>query len=403
MQTRLHTTKGHPGHSTHSLPLSGADLRMAKIFAAAIVYLMNDGGDPVQASPHPTPFTVSPGPGKMVRTVDGASLISRSGGNIVHTAGAGVEDPAYYWTDDAGAGFPRAVGLAYRLKKTLTANVWHLRGWVRSASANSGNLAGMFLSTPAVYNIWETSASSFTNLDSYAYGSEYQFAFVLKATGMWYFQKTPAGSWTLQGVTNSWTNTPMWPAFTDRGTAGTENEDKVWQLRAPFTTEYGIADINAAAPASASSHSPSSADNVIHFSFTLPGAPVALDKIEIRYRVQDASNYWTAYIERNAGNTAWDFKVDSVSGGVATNRVSAAGVGTPTGIQILVDTSSHRFSTCTGFGTTAEAWTTRGGLISVAHLNSTLPLSPVYVAGATAGNLRVYPRRSSNYSQLDEG
>jgi hypothetical protein len=61
-------------------------------------------------------------------------------------------------------------------------------------------------------------------------------------------------------------------------------------------------------------------DGFHHVDITAPGTWHALDRQELRFRIQDADNYWTYYVERNAGDTNWDMKLDLVESGVATNK-----------------------------------------------------------------------------------
>jgi hypothetical protein len=131
--------------------------------------------------------------------------------------------------------------------------------------------------------------------------------------------------------------------------------------------------------------------------FALNGAPAA-DEIAVRlnYRVQDANNKWTAYIKRNAGNTAWDYLVDSVSSGVVTNRVTVTGVGSPTTLRQVYAGSLHD-----AYSLVTTTWTKRGSQVSLSHMNTETAINVEFAAGTTVSGLRSLPRTSAAYAELD--
>ncbi|MFN8530185.1 MAG: hypothetical protein U0670_16420 [Anaerolineae bacterium] len=120
------------------------------------------------------------------------------------------------------------------------------------------------------------------------------------------------------------------------------------------------------------------ADGVHTFSFTLPGSPVAGQRIELRYRQQDDQNYWAAALVRNNANTAWDFRLDSVSAGVVTNRISVTGVGTPDSLRVITAGSTH-----TAYTGSSGAFTQRGSPVTVAHLSTATGITVVYNSPVT--------------------
>lgn len=120
------------------------------------------------------------------------------------------------------------------------------------------------------------------------------------------------------------------------------------------------------------------ADGLHTFSFALPGSPVAGQRIEMRYRQQDDQNYWAAVLVRNAGNTAWDFRLDSVSASVVTNRISVIGVGMPDSLRVITSGSTHTAYTGSG-----GAFTQRGSPVTVAHLSTATGITAVYNSPVT--------------------
>lgn len=129
------------------------------------------------------------------------------------------------------------------------------------------------------------------------------------------------------------------------------------------------------------------ADALHYLTFTLPGSPSAGDTIELRYRYQDATNYYTAYIKRNVGNTAWDFFVDEVVAGTPTNKITATGIGTPTDMCVMAIGPFHAHLTREGAN-----WTERGNTFSDATFQTETEAGPWFTAG-TASLYQAYKRR----------
>lgn len=87
-------------------------------------------------------------------------------------------------------------------------------------------------------------------------------------------------------------------------------------LREPFSNGR-FASVDVRPPVNNTSYT-ATADGLYHFQFRAGGTDAG--KCELRFRVQDDNNYWTAYYD----GAADVFKVDSVAGGVATNRIAGA-------------------------------------------------------------------------------
>lgn len=140
-------------------------------------------------------------------------------------------------------------------------------------------------------------------------------------------------------------------------------------------------------------------DGEFNLSFTLPGTPAYNETVELWYRANGDQNYWRAYLLRNSTNTAWDFRLDSVSNGTATNRINVTGVGTPT--QIRVYTNGSTIDCYTLEGTT---WTKRGSTITNTTHATNKGARAVYSSTVTPVRLAAHPRRTiSTYDLLTTG
>lgn len=136
------------------------------------------------------------------------------------------------------------------------------------------------------------------------------------------------------------------------------------------------------------------ADAMIDYTFTLPASPVAGQQVKLVYRINasgdELSNCWDAYLQRNAGNTAWDFRVDSIAAAARTNRVNVTGVGNVTVIRVVCNGNSHDFYTYV-----AGAWTKRAGTISNSSYATATLVNTIASSGFTEVSLAVYPLTNS--------
>jgi hypothetical protein len=222
--------------------------------------------------------------------------------------------------------------------------------------------------------------------------TEYTFALIARATGGYLLVKGGVfANWTLIWVFNinaSATLYAMLSAFTNA--LFPQQYLRITTLAGVFATEHGTTSVNVASPVSLAEHT-ATADQIVELTVTAPG--VLANECGIRYRITDANNYWRAYF-----NSAGAFRVDSVSAGVATNRINVAGViagaGTAT-IRVICEGSLHDAYTLAG-----TTWTKRGSQLNVSHQNSSTNVTAEIGAGWTVANLRSYPR-SGIYSALD--
>lgn len=127
-------------------------------------------------------------------------------------------------------------------------------------------------------------------------------------------------------------------------------------------------------------------DDTITFSFIVPASPIAGQPIAISYRGSGAApelnNCWLAYLRRNSGNTAWDFRLDSIVSGTATNRINVTGVGTPDAIRVVTLGDTHNCYTGV-----AGVYTQRAGTITNSTFNTATGLNTLYSSPTTPVSL----------------
>ncbi|MCA9910815.1 MAG: hypothetical protein KC519_19300 [Anaerolineae bacterium] len=128
-------------------------------------------------------------------------------------------------------------------------------------------------------------------------------------------------------------------------------------------------------PLTLTSEAAAAAGGTFAFSFVLPASPIAGDSIQMWYRANGDTDYWRAEVVRNASNSAWDFKLYSVSAGIATSRISETGVGTPNAIRVVASGDDHTCSTSSDGG---ASWTQRGGTVTNSTHNTNTGMRAIY-------------------------
>ncbi|MCC6612889.1 MAG: hypothetical protein IT320_05375 [Anaerolineae bacterium] len=104
-----------------------------------------------------------------------------------------------------------------------------------------------------------------------------------------------------------------------------------------------------------------SANGTFDFHFSLPTSPLPGHCARLWYRAQGDQNYWEMRVERNPAGTAWNVRVDSVSGAVATNRLGVVVTSTINAMRIIAVGDNHLcFTSEDGGGT----WTQRGSTVN---------------------------------------
>lgn len=355
-----------------------------------IVYLLRDQFPGSASAPLTSPRTCDPGPGVITFT-DPNSIISIASGKLV--VSGSMNPPA---TADAGyitTQFTRAAGLvSIWTFGTVTTPSNARFGWRETAIASNVRIGFIYASTTLFQEVVSTAI-----MPAFA-SAPTAHAIVEYATGGAWFARV-AGVWEL-----------VW-RFTDDATATMGamlflsrffnpdfqiDEQVIRQLPAPFDTTFGISTFTDTTLADLDTFT-GTADAIISLEMTLSGAASAGDIVGYKYRMQDASNYWYAYVKRNAGNTDWDVLIDSVAAGVATNRLTVTGVGSVNLLRIIAIGSTHN-----AYTRTTTAWTKRGAQVSVSHMNTQTGMQLIAAAGTTLTRLTSDPKVSAVYtSELD--
>lgn len=359
----------------------------------SVTYLLRDEFTTAASAPLTSPRTTEPGPGSLIIT-DTSNELSIASAKLTQSGA-----PATGFTDPrivSSASFARANGRALLTK--INNNSAIMVGW---NTANTGDVASlrhaMFFGASTA-NAYSASGGTSVQVAAITSATDYQLALVLESTGANVFIKggTEYPNWTLLFVFSTYTDTPLYPGIGYSG-SGTRYVDylRVADLTGAFATALGIATLNQSSPASGSNHT-ASADGLHQMTITAPNPLLGTTAIgtELRYRVQDANNYWTAYFREDGA-----FRVDSVSAGVATNRVSVAGAvtnGATRTICVVTSGSKHNFYTLSG-----SNWTKQGSEINVSHLDTQTTLQPQIGTNWSASNLRSWARTSAIYNQLN--
>lgn len=122
------------------------------------------------------------------------------------------------------------------------------------------------------------------------------------------------------------------------------------------------------------------ADGTFEFRFTLPGSPKALEAAQLWYRANGSDNFWRAQVRRNQTNTAWDFLIDSIVSGAATNRLTVTGVGTPNALRVIASGNDHTGYTSNDGGSN---WTPRGTTVTNSTHATNTGVRAVYNSAVT--------------------
>lgn len=364
--------------------------------ATAVTYLFRDEFTTAAGAPLASPRTCEPGPGSWTVT-DSANHQSIASGALHADGGASAYgNPGLLAT----AALARVAGRALITSLLLSTSVQNFGvGWSDGTSLVWNvdlNLAGLNTGGGTIKIHPYGDLLSVSAEPNFALATQYGLAVVLRSNGEFFFVKVGAGSWKLAfvGLNGNAALRPYWGNYNQ---VSDVDYIRVRDLPAPFTTDNGIATLHNTSPVSGTPVT-GEANGIDDLYFTLNGAPSANDVgARLDYRRQDASNYWSAYIRRNAGNTAWDFLLDSVAAGTPTNRLTATGVGTPDCMRVIHDASNHD---C--YSKVTTTWTKRGAQGVNAALATQTGVVPTAGTGGSISQLDIWARASGLYNALDQ-
>lgn len=372
--------------------------------AGGVAYLLDDKFITAVAAPMTSPRNAEPGPGRMVKNADTNNNVAITSDvfQISGVAASNFTDPMYYW-DINGNGIARASGrvlIARNVIDSVSINRGVTFGWSASTGGTGNvNAGGIYLSSGG--GLAAVPGTALTLGDVWAISATYQLAIVLFSTGSAMFMKGGVfTNWTLLFVEHSFTNTPLFPKITGVSNMNFNFDEVLVSdiLTGAFASDYGIANIRDTTLLSGDTFV-GTADGVHSFEFTLNGSPSANDEISLDFRRQDANNTQRAIVKRNAGNTAWDFQVRTVTGGTPATPsgwTDVTGVGTPGEICVVADGQTLAF-----FTRASTTWTKRGATLTNSSFQTAPGLAIQAAAGTTLTAVNSYPRTSSNYDVLD--
>ena len=276
----------------------------------ALTYLLRDEFATAAGAPLTSPRTCAPGPGTLTITDTGNNL-SIGGGKLLGRGIAGAGDPKVMT-----AAFDRVAGRLFSFLWTYNTNRGG-GGWYNNVLPTANpNLGIMDVSGNET-----TIPPGSTGGDALAIGTEYTVAAILRGTGGFVLLKSGAYTeWTLSFVGNLLTLTPMYAGAWARAADFDIDTDswRIADLPAPWTTDNGIATTVLAGARSAGDTFTHEANCLIEFTQTT--VPAAL-QTELRFRIQDATNYWQVTVDSTGA-----LDLDEVVAGSATQRGTSAGV-----------------------------------------------------------------------------
>jgi hypothetical protein len=323
----------------------------------------------------------SPGPGLM-KVVDTENKISVSGGKLVFSGGKAV--PAYTDPGIEYESVPRQSGLFLTARVNFPAlSSEALLGFKRSASFDNWLDGGFkfagnsvrFMEDGAVGQNSISIATVLANVD-------YQVGVALSNRGTFYLIKGgEISDWTLLwSSVGGFLPSPLYPQIFTYARSFSCDYIRTTILPAPWNSDYGLATQQLAGARNQGDTFTHEADALIEF--TVDALPTSGYSI-IRFRLQDASNTWSVFIDANGG-----VGMEEVVNGVATGRGSAAGA-VANGQRVILVTE----------GETIKVYA--NGSLAITYYSATNFKSSssgfVYRVGAGGGisNIIAWPRKLS--------
>lgn len=358
-----------------------------RAFAAApdsgVTYLLRDEFTTDAAAPLLSPRTCEPGPGTLT-IVDTRSELSISSGKLSLNNTAVTGGNPGLW----GGALSRQAGLATITQFAET----HAGTSVRFGFDT--NLTGLLDDANLYANNTTLRAGIGTQdipVGALTSSADYVAGAVLRGTGAFILIKGGAFSdWTLVWVATNGSAATVYPAIATVFRTATCDYMRVSQFPAPWTTDYGIADVHATPSVSGTDYA-GQASAIIDQVVTAPASLAG--EAGYWFRKQDSSNGYKAYFD-----SAGAFRCDCYVAGTPTNVVNVAGVITGSGtrtIRVIADGTSLRFYTLSG-----TTWTQRGGTITDSNFSGQTTITPFADAswtggGGSIGQLDSWPRTLS--------
>lgn len=359
--------------------------------AAAFLYVLYDEFVTPEGPPIALPRTCEPGPG----TLDGTQTRTFTIASDYLQADTGGSAS---WSNQIlnTPSQTRTYGLALGWQTYLNNSASQIMtGW-SSGVATSNMVAGVW--HPGVLTHWTPYATDglFTQVpDPFVAATWYDWIVVLRGTGAFFYLRGGVYTdWQQVWVNPNNATATLYGVMSQFATAHGVRWDgvKIGKLPAPYTADANVATQLVASAVSGTTYA-GVADGTFDLTMTAPN-PLSTT-CELRFRVQDASNYWTCYAD-----TDGSIKVDSVVAGTPTNQLNVAGVFTAAALRIIrVRTHGSKINVYTRTSATAS-WTKRGSEINFNYLNGLTDVVPVAGAGWTLSALHVWNRTPASDAKL---
>lgn len=292
--------------------------RYASAVKCGLTYLLRDEFTDDAAAPLTSPRTARPGPGTLT-LVDEAPARWQVTGGVLETTGSGLTAAT---SPTAHIAVTRAVGIAVK-QRTLRNSTYGAAGakllsphmgfsTVTGTNIAVGNITGL-LFYGGRFAAATQNASSPQLLEADASDTYFTFVSILRSSGAFHVINDK-----LAFIDDIGSQATMYAGLgqlsTDRHPPKCEYI-RVAQLGAPWNTDNGIATANLSGARSASDTFSHEA-NAQWIVFTVTALP-SVGNIEIRFRVQDSSNYWSLTVS-SAGAYSLNETVASVTNQRAT-------------------------------------------------------------------------------------
>lgn len=274
---------------------------------AGIIFLFRDDFTTTEAAPLTSPRTSEPGPGIFTNHAD-AGAAEISGGKLTITT------PTTYGA--YGSAQTRVTGLCVAINFTVVDGIrnWRIGWWQSTTIDSAGGTRAHQLGSHSDVNVdvFEE-VGNFDEVGIHATATPANYFIILRTTGAFYV----IGD-TLVMVSTIPNNTPVYPAIYKDELGAEIDFLRVSQLPVPWDTDNGIATEILAGARDAGETFVHEADCLIEFEVV---AVPSAGQIEVKFRIQDASNYWMVTIDSDG-----DLDLDEVVDGTPTQRDTAATV-----------------------------------------------------------------------------
>ena len=277
---------------------------------ADLEFLFRDDFITAEAAPLTSPRTAEPGPGILIITDTGnnADIVAS---DFVMSGFVGDGDPGI-WEQ---TGIARATGQASYVSLGLIG----LPFWSGWDDGQVGNPRSGWRISLGFLRYFSTAAAETILLDTAAANLELFIS--LRNPGEFLLSRVNGSDdWVLEWVDNLASRPTLFPMLGADGVGATTKLHTMRRasLPAPWNTDDGIATSTLDGARSAGDTFTHEADCLIEFiATTIPSG----DQIEMRFRIQDATNFWQVTID-----SAGDIDLDEVVAGTPTERGTAAAV-----------------------------------------------------------------------------